>query len=190
MAKPLWACTNCGMSSGRQYNVERHIKSIHQGHSRVIPFTEYIVGRSNGTIDIPLYSPKAPPSYEKNEKADASNGDPITGILIKACADMYCARQRHAFPTYPSSTYHKPTNQQQPADSDKKMSASDKDPILEAAKKMVDHCTSNKVSGAAENPLNSQKTSTPYKINYKEVARKTVDDLYARMEKSAASKKP
>ena len=175
------------MSSGRLYNVERHIRSIHQGYSHAIPYTEYIVGRCNGTIAIPLYLPKARPSYEKNEKADASNGDPIICELIKACADMYCARQRHTFPTHPSSTYYQPTSQQQPADIDK-------DPILEATKKMVDYCISNKVNGEAENPLNSQKTSTPYKINYKEVARevarKTVDDLYARMEKSAASKKP
>ena len=175
------------MSSGRLYNVERHIRSNHQGYSRAIPYTEYIVGRCNGTIAIPLYLPKARPSYEKNEKADVSNGDPITCELIKACADMYCARQRYTFPTYASSTYYQPASQQ-PADSDK-------DPILEASKKMVDYCISNKVNGKAENPLNSQKTSTPktstpYKIDFKEVARKVVDDLYARMEKSGASKKP
>ncbi|HLG37877.1 MAG TPA: hypothetical protein VI338_07055, partial [Nitrososphaera sp.] len=65
------------MSSGRRYNVQRHIEKIHQGYSRVIPFTEYIVGRCDGSIAIPLYSSGAPPSYEKKEKAGASNGDQL-----------------------------------------------------------------------------------------------------------------
>lgn len=210
LAKPNWACTNCGMSSGRRYNVERHIKVMHQGYSQAIRFTEYVVGRCDGTVSIPLDVPKARPLYEKSEKADASNGDQLTIELVKACAEMYCAQQKNILSTYPSSTYHQEASQQQPADSDKRTTAVDKDPIFEAAKKMVDQCKvvnvkdpsleaakkkfdqlqSNNVNGTAENSMNSHKAASQYEIELKEIVQKVGYNVILMMGKNATSKKP
>ena len=175
------------MSSGRRYNVQRHIENIHQGYSRVIPFTEYIVGRCDGSIAIPLYSSGARPSYGKKEKAGASNGDQLMCELIKATAQMVCARQSSAYTTYSSSTYHQPVGQQ-PADSDK-MSPSNHDAILETAK-IVEQRKSNNLNISAENPLNSLRTSTSQESDLKEIARKGLERYFAQMDKNDGSKNP
>lgn len=36
------------MSSGRRFSVERHIKNIHGGNGKIIPFVEYLAGRRDG----------------------------------------------------------------------------------------------------------------------------------------------
>ena len=210
LAKLNWACTNCGMSSSRRYNVERHIENKHQGYSQVVRFTEYIVGRCGGIYNIPLEIPRARPLYEKSEKASTSDGDRNFWEMIKACNEMVHANQGVTYATYPTSTFHQEASQLQPADSDKTMATDDKDPSLEAAKKMVDLCMVakvkdpsleaakkkfeqlliNNVNGAAENPLNSLKTSNSHEIDFREIARKAVDNVYAAMEKNAGAHFP
>jgi hypothetical protein len=58
--KPKWACTVCGMFSSRRYNVQRHIRSLHNGCGYVILFIEYIIGRQQG-----YYLPFSVPRYER-----------------------------------------------------------------------------------------------------------------------------
>jgi hypothetical protein len=99
---------------------------------------------------------------------------------------MYCAQQRHVFQTHPSNTNYQETSPQQPSENDKTVII-DKNQL---AKMIVSQGKSNNVNVAAENPLNSPKTSTSYDIDFREIARKAVDNVYAAMEKNAASKKP
>ncbi|HLG36566.1 MAG TPA: hypothetical protein VI338_00390, partial [Nitrososphaera sp.] len=187
--KPNWACTNCGMSSGRRYNVQRHIEKIHQGYSQVVRYTEYIVGRSGGLYSIPLDLLTARPSYETKEKADDSKDDQTTIELIKACAAMRCAQQRQIFPSYQTITYQQETSQQQPSVNDKQTEVIEKNHVLEAAKKIVDHCKSNIVNVAAENPLNSLKTSASYESVCREIVRSVVIPyLEAHKDKNDGSK--
>ena len=57
-----WSCNQCGMSSGRRYSVERHIKTLHGGFGIAIPFEEYVLGRRNG-----IYIPKQRPRFRRFE---------------------------------------------------------------------------------------------------------------------------
>jgi hypothetical protein len=59
-----WSCTECGMSSGRRDSVQRHVDNVHNGSSRVIPFTEYLAGRVNGS-----YPPGPKPSFGTKDKS-------------------------------------------------------------------------------------------------------------------------
>ena len=57
-----WSCNQCGMSSGRRYSVERHIKTLHGGSGIAIPYEEYVLGRRNG-----IYIPKQRPRFRRFE---------------------------------------------------------------------------------------------------------------------------
>jgi 2-phospho-L-lactate guanylyltransferase (CobY/MobA/RfbA family) len=185
------------MSSGRRYNVQRHIEKIHQGYSQAIRYTEYIVGRCDRIYSIPLDLPKARPSYEKNVKADATNDNQLMCEMIKACTQMYCAQQRQIFPTYSTSTSHQETT----VDKDPFLEAAKKmvdqfkvvkikDPSLEAAKKKLDQLQINNVNDAGKNSLNNQMAASHHEMDFKEIARMAVDRLFASKEKNAASKNP
>ena len=54
MAKINWSCASCGMSSARRTSVVRHIynPNIHGGQGKVLPFTEYVAGRRDGTYHV------------------------------------------------------------------------------------------------------------------------------------------
>jgi hypothetical protein len=179
------------MSSGRRYNVQRHVEKIHQGYSQVVRYTEYIVGRSGGLYSIPLDLLTARPSYETKEKADDSKDDQTTIELIKACAAMRCAQQRQIFPSYQTSTYQQETSQQQPSVNDKKTEVMEKNHIFEAAKKIVDQCKPNNVNVAAENPPSSLNTSSSHESACREIARSVVVPyLQALKDKNNGSKNP
>lgn len=187
----------------------RHIKKIHQGFSQAIRFTEYIVGRFNGIYSVPRDIPKARPLFEKSEKASASDGDQIICEMIKVCKEMARAKQSFTSATYPTSAYHQEASQQQPSEIDKKMATVDKDPFLEAAKKMVDQCKVvkikdpsleaakkkldqlqiNNVNVADKNSLNSLRTSTSQESDL-EIARKGLERYFAQMDKNDGSKNP
>jgi hypothetical protein len=58
-----WSCNQCGMSAGRRYSVERHIKTLHAGLGAAIPFEEYVIGRRN-CIFIPKQMPRTSPTQK------------------------------------------------------------------------------------------------------------------------------
>jgi hypothetical protein len=49
-----WACNRCGMTSSRKESVKRHINNprIHSGMAWIIPYTDYIAGRQNGSYPL------------------------------------------------------------------------------------------------------------------------------------------
>ena len=57
-----WSCNQCGMSSGRRYSVERHIKTLHGGSGIAIPYEEYVLGRRSGN-----FIPKQRPRFRRSE---------------------------------------------------------------------------------------------------------------------------
>ena len=62
MVRLNWSCNQCGMSSGRRYSVERHIKTLHAGYGMAIPYEEYVLGRRSG-----MYIPKQRPRFRRFE---------------------------------------------------------------------------------------------------------------------------
>jgi hypothetical protein len=53
MSKPLFVCVKCGQDFTREYGARRHNRIHHLGRSPVVGCTEYIIGRSRGTIPPP-----------------------------------------------------------------------------------------------------------------------------------------
>ncbi|HEV2876930.1 MAG TPA: hypothetical protein VGW09_06630 [Nitrososphaeraceae archaeon] len=51
MSKPNWACSACGMYSGRKESVLRHIrnKNVHNGYASVIPFVDSLTVRQSSS---------------------------------------------------------------------------------------------------------------------------------------------
>jgi len=56
--KPNWACAVCGMFSSRRYNVQRYIRTLHNGYAYVVAFIDYMIGRQMG-----YYIPASVPKY-------------------------------------------------------------------------------------------------------------------------------
>jgi hypothetical protein len=61
--KPNWACSICGMYSNRKSSVKRHILNLHNGNASLVPFVEYIVGRTSGLYSPPKQSVPGPPPF-------------------------------------------------------------------------------------------------------------------------------
>jgi hypothetical protein len=57
MGKPLFVCVKCGQDFTRKYGARRHNKIHHLERSSVIGYTEYIIGRTRGTIPPPTEFP-------------------------------------------------------------------------------------------------------------------------------------
>jgi hypothetical protein len=51
--KNNWACSACGMLSGRRYSIQRHIdnNNIHEGKATIIPIAQYLAGVNSGTYN-------------------------------------------------------------------------------------------------------------------------------------------
>ncbi len=61
--KANWVCSICGMHSNRKSSVKRHIINLHNGDASLVPFIEYVVGRSSGLYSSPKQSPPSPPPF-------------------------------------------------------------------------------------------------------------------------------
>jgi hypothetical protein len=85
MSKPLWACSHCGMYSGRKEHVKRHLRSkLHPGKGQLIPFVMLIAGINPG-----IYQPFAGETrnfertlYDRN--LDTFNDEYIEELARKA----------------------------------------------------------------------------------------------------------
>jgi hypothetical protein len=48
MGRPTYVCATCSERFTRKYSGKRHNFNIHSGRSEILPFTEYMAGRSSG----------------------------------------------------------------------------------------------------------------------------------------------
>jgi hypothetical protein len=48
MGRPTYVCATCSEHFTRRYSAKRHNFNIHAGRSEIVPFIEYMVGRSSG----------------------------------------------------------------------------------------------------------------------------------------------
>lgn len=81
--KPNWACSVCGMFSSRRYNVQRHIRTLHNGYAYAVAFIDYMIGRQMG-----YYLPTSAPKYTGKE---LDNSKIFTEEYFREKARM-CAR--------------------------------------------------------------------------------------------------
>jgi hypothetical protein len=45
MRFPNWVCVNCGQTSSRKWNIQRHMKICHNSVGGFVSFTDYLAGR-------------------------------------------------------------------------------------------------------------------------------------------------
>ena len=48
MGRPSYVCTVCSEHFTRRYSANRHNTNLHSGRSEIVPFIEYMAGRSSG----------------------------------------------------------------------------------------------------------------------------------------------
>jgi hypothetical protein len=60
MGRPTYVCATCSEHFTRKYSGQRHNFNIHDGRSEIVPFIEYMAGRSSGK-----YTASHPSWYRK-----------------------------------------------------------------------------------------------------------------------------
>jgi hypothetical protein len=68
MGRPTYVCATCSEHFTRKYSAKRHNFNIHAGRSEIVPFIEYMVGRSSGR-----YLASHPSWYRKQRQLFQAN---------------------------------------------------------------------------------------------------------------------
>jgi len=50
VGRPSYVCTACSQHFTRKYSAKRHNFNIHDDRSEIVPFIEYVAGRSSGEL--------------------------------------------------------------------------------------------------------------------------------------------
>jgi hypothetical protein len=95
MSKPLFVCMKCGQDFTREYGARRHNRIHHLGRSLVVGYTEYIIGRSGGTIPPPTEIPPRLLAIRKRKGKMMKNG-------------LAYIKTKSPFTVYPDSTSDNP----------------------------------------------------------------------------------
>jgi hypothetical protein len=95
MSKPLFVCMKCGQDFTREYGARRHNRIHHLGRSPVVGYTEYIIGRSGGTIPPPTEIPPRLFAIRKRKGKMMKNG-------------LAYIKTKSPFTVYPDSTSDNP----------------------------------------------------------------------------------
>jgi hypothetical protein len=67
MSRPSYVCTVCSQHFTRKFSANRHNTNVHNGRSEIVPYIEYMVGRSSGR-----YLASHPSWYRKQRQLQAS----------------------------------------------------------------------------------------------------------------------
>ena len=95
MSKTLFVCMKCGQDFTREYGATRHNRIHHLGRSLVVGYTEYIIGRSGGTIPPPTEIPPRLLAIRKRKGKMMKNG-------------LAYIKTKSPFTVYPDSTSDNP----------------------------------------------------------------------------------
>ena len=77
MGRPTYVCATCSEHFTRKYSAKRHNFNIHAGRSEIVPFIEYMVGRSSGR-----YLASHPSWYRKQKGSQWDSSYPIENRVI------------------------------------------------------------------------------------------------------------
>jgi hypothetical protein len=77
MGRPTYVCASCSEHFTRKYSAKRHNFNIHAGRSEIVPFIEYMVGRSSGR-----YLASHPSWYRKQKGSQWNSSYPSENRVI------------------------------------------------------------------------------------------------------------
>jgi hypothetical protein len=77
MGRPNYVCSLCSEHFTRKYSGKRHNFNIHNGRSEIVPFIEYMVGRSSGR-----YLASHPSWYRKQKGSQWNSSYPSENRVI------------------------------------------------------------------------------------------------------------
>jgi hypothetical protein len=77
MGRPTYVCATCSEHFTRKYSAKRHNFNIHAGRSEIVPFIEYMVGRSSGR-----YLASHPSWYRKQKGSQWDSSYPSENRVI------------------------------------------------------------------------------------------------------------
>lgn len=84
MSKANYVCTACSQHFTRKYSAKRHNFNIHTGRSEIVPFIEYMVGRSSGK-----YLASHPSWFRKQGQLQANRSYPSDNRVIADTASSF-----------------------------------------------------------------------------------------------------
>jgi hypothetical protein len=77
MSRANYVCTACSQHFTRKYSAKRHNFNIHSGRSEIVPYIEYMVGRSSGR-----YLASHPSWYRKQKGSQWNSSYPSENRVI------------------------------------------------------------------------------------------------------------
>ena len=84
MGRPTHVCSLCSQHFTRKYSAKRHNFNIHAGRSEIVPFIEYMVGRSSGR-----YLASHPSWYRKQKGSQWNSSYPSENHAIADTASSF-----------------------------------------------------------------------------------------------------
>jgi hypothetical protein len=77
MGRPTYVCATCSEHFTRKYSAKRHNFNLHSGRSEIVPYIEYMVGRSSGR-----YLASHPSWYRKQKGSQWNSSYPSENRVI------------------------------------------------------------------------------------------------------------
>jgi hypothetical protein len=106
MSRPNYVCTVCSEHFTRRYSGKRHNLNIHSGRSEIVPFIEYMAGRSSGK-----YLASHPSWYRKQRQLQVNRS--YQSETVVADSSFRPEALQHRYPIPDASPYSQtPTIQQ------------------------------------------------------------------------------
>jgi hypothetical protein len=106
MGRPTYVCATCSEHFTRKHSAKRHNLNIHSGRSEIVPFIEYMAGRSSGK-----YLASHPSWYRKQKQPQTNRIYPFDNPVI-ADSSFRPETLQHRYPLPDALPYSQiPTNQ-------------------------------------------------------------------------------
>src|SRR5215469_1641686 len=96
MSRPNYVCTACSEHFTRKYSANRHNFNIHGGSSEIVPYIEYMVGRSSDR-----YLTSHPSWHRKQRQVQANRSYPPDNRIIADTARSF--RPEPLLQSYPAA---------------------------------------------------------------------------------------
>src|SRR5215472_15179316 len=107
MSRPNYVCTVCSEHFTRKYSANRHNSNVHSSRSEIVPYIEYMVGRSSGR-----YLASDPSWHRKQRQLQVNRSYPSDNRVI-ADSSFRPETVQHRYPLPDALPYSQvPTNQQ------------------------------------------------------------------------------
>jgi hypothetical protein len=109
MGRPTYVCATCSEHFTRKYSGKRHNFNIHSGRSEIVPYMEYMVGRSSGR-----YLANHPSWYRKQRGLQQNDSNQSEGRVVADTANSFRPENlQHRYHLPDASPYSQTTTIQQ-----------------------------------------------------------------------------